>query len=141
MLLGESYLVLECASKEFTVYVIWTFINIVHHTIIWIIKMLLKYYFRYVKSLSITRFTALTTGSTGLSLKTWSDIILYHYSLDLKTLSLERVEILMRVIPNDQEVKAFKEYEKEKKPITALSEEDRFMITVSWLLILCFTQV
>ena len=52
-------------------------------------------------------------------------------------LTLERVEILMRVIPNEQEVKDLKEYEKDRKPIEALSDEDRFMLNVSfvWLLI------
>jgi len=55
------------------------------------------------------------------------------FSLDLKTLFLERVEILLRVVPNEQEVKAFKEYERDRKPLSLLSEEDRFMISVSRL--------
>lgn len=59
------------------------------------------------------------------------------FSLDLKVLSLECVEILLRIIPNEQEVKAFKEYEKEKKPIDQLADEDRFMINVSGLSLLC----
>ena len=42
--------------------------------------------------------------------------------LDVKTLSLDRVEILLRVSPNEQEVKAFKEYERERKPIDVLSD-------------------
>ena len=37
----------------------------------------------------------------------------------------------MRVVPNEEEVKAFKKYEKERKPFEALSDEDRFMISVS----------
>jgi hypothetical protein len=56
---------------------------------------------------------------------------LFLFSLDLKTLFVERVEILMRVVPNEQEVKAFKEYERDRKPTSLLSEEDRFMISVS----------
>ncbi len=59
------------------------------------------------------------------------DIILVLCSLDLKTLSLERVEILMRVVPNEKEVKAFREYEHEKKPMEVLSDEDKFMFAVS----------
>lgn len=52
-------------------------------------------------------------------------------SMDLQKLTLERVEILMRVIPNEQEVKAFKEFEKEKKNLDSLADEDRFMINLS----------
>lgn len=53
------------------------------------------------------------------------------HSLNLQTLSLDRVEILQRVIPNEQEVKAFKEYQREQKPIELLSDEDKFMMSVS----------
>ena len=52
-------------------------------------------------------------------------------NLDLKTLSLEKVEILMRIIPNEQEVKAFREYERERKPLEVLSDEDKFVHNVS----------
>lgn len=52
-------------------------------------------------------------------------------NLDLNTLSLERVEALLRVLPNDQEVKAFREYENDKRPIELLSEEDRFLILLT----------
>ncbi|KAI0214437.1 Formin-like protein [Lamellibrachia satsuma] len=51
-------------------------------------------------------------------------------SLDLKTLSLERVEILLRIIPNDQEMKLYRDYERDKKPVDVLSEEDKFMISL-----------
>ncbi|KAK2180878.1 hypothetical protein NP493_421g02041 [Ridgeia piscesae] len=51
-------------------------------------------------------------------------------SLDLKTLSLEKVEILQRVIPNDQEIKLYRDYERDKKPIDILSDEDKFMISL-----------
>lgn len=54
----------------------------------------------------------------------------FVFSLDLKLLSLEYVEILLRIIPNEQELKAFKEYEKEKKPLDQLADEDRFMMNV-----------
>ncbi|ESO06680.1 hypothetical protein HELRODRAFT_155739 [Helobdella robusta] len=49
-------------------------------------------------------------------------------TIDLQKLTLERVEILIRVMPNEQETKLFKEYEKDKKPLDMLSDEDRFMI-------------
>ncbi|XP_064648618.1 formin-like protein isoform X3 [Lineus longissimus] len=48
-------------------------------------------------------------------------------SFDLKILHLELVDILRRMIPNEKEVKAFKEYEKERKPINMLAEEDQFI--------------
>jgi len=58
-------------------------------------------------------------------------------SLDLKTLYLERVEILLRIVPNEQELKAYREYERERKPTSLLSEEDRFMICVS-IILFCY---
>ena len=61
----------------------------------------------------------------------------WHISLDLKTLYLERVEILLRIVPNEQELKAYREYERERKPTSLLSEEDRFMICVCIFLFLC----
>lgn len=57
-----------------------------------------------------------------------------HDSLDLKTLSVDQAEILMKVIPNEQEVKVFKDYEREKKPLEILSDEDKFMVAVSVLI-------
>ena len=59
-----------------------------------------------------------------------NDPYYYDFSLDLKTLSLERVEILQRIVPNDQEIKLYKEYERNKKPVEVLSDEDKFMINV-----------
>ena len=75
------------------------------------------------------------------------DFLLFKYSeinpcflqsLDLKTLSLERVEILLRVVPNEKEVKEFKQYEREKKPLAILSDEDKFIYSVS---LLCFLKL
>jgi len=63
--------------------------------------------------------------------------VVLHASLDLKTLYLERVEILLRIVPNEQELKAYREYERERKPTSLLSEEDRFMICVSIIVFLC----
>jgi len=63
-------------------------------------------------------------------------VLFVYNSLDLKALFLERVEILLRIIPNEQEVKAYKEYERDRKPTSLLSEEDRFMICVCIILLL-----
>ncbi|XP_021376267.1 formin-like protein CG32138 isoform X2 [Mizuhopecten yessoensis] len=48
-------------------------------------------------------------------------------SLDLKRLSLDMVDILLTIMPNDQEVKAYKQYERDRKPKERLTDEDRFM--------------
>lgn len=45
-------------------------------------------------------------------------------------LGAEHAEILLRVVPNDQEVKAYTEYENSRKPIDVLAEEDKFMLAV-----------
>lgn len=52
-------------------------------------------------------------------------------SLDLKTLGVESVELLQRMIPNDTEIKAYREYERERKPINQLTEEDQYMLQLS----------
>jgi hypothetical protein len=57
--------------------------------------------------------------------------VLDDCSFDLKTLSLESVEILTRMLPNEQEVKLLKDYEKDRKPIEVLADEDKFMLNVS----------
>lgn len=46
----------------------------------------------------------------------------------MKQLSLENVEILQKMIPTDQEIKAYKEYVSEKKEISLLTEEDKFVM-------------
>lgn len=47
--------------------------------------------------------------------------------LDLKQLSLENVELLQRMVPTEQETKAYREYVLEKKNINLLTEEDKFL--------------
>jgi len=49
-------------------------------------------------------------------------------SLDLKLLSLENVEILQRMVPTEQETKAYKEYVGSKKNVNLLTEEDKFLL-------------
>ena len=74
---------------------------------------------------------------TALLFKTFFKILRMFscYSLDLKTLSLERVEILLRVVPNEKEVKEFKQYERDRKSFEILSDEDKFIYSVRILLI------
>ncbi|XP_076360922.1 formin-like protein isoform X2 [Tachypleus tridentatus] len=52
-------------------------------------------------------------------------------ALDLKTLTQEYVEILLRMVPNEKEVKAYREYEKQKKPVDDLTDEDKFLLSLS----------
>ncbi|KAF7272584.1 hypothetical protein GWI33_014642 [Rhynchophorus ferrugineus] len=51
--------------------------------------------------------------------------------LDLKQLSLENVELLQRMVPTDQETKAYKEYIVEKKNVNLLTEEDKFLLQLT----------
>jgi len=51
--------------------------------------------------------------------------------LDLSVLSSELVEIILRVIPHDDEARAYREYVGEGKPVEVLAEEDKFMLSVS----------
>uniref|UniRef100_A0A672S318 Formin like 2 n=1 Tax=Sinocyclocheilus grahami TaxID=75366 RepID=A0A672S318_SINGR len=51
--------------------------------------------------------------------------------LDLRTLPVDFVECLMRFIPTEAELKVFRQYEKERKPLENLTDEDRFMVHFS----------
>ncbi|CAH0398189.1 unnamed protein product [Chilo suppressalis] len=52
-------------------------------------------------------------------------------NLDLKQLPLESVEILQRMVPTETEQKAYKEYVAEKKNISQLTEEDKFLMQLA----------
>lgn len=51
--------------------------------------------------------------------------------LDLKLLSLENVELLQRMVPTEQETKAYREYVAEKKNVNILTEEDKFLMQLT----------
>lgn len=53
-------------------------------------------------------------------------------ALDLKTFSLENVEILQRMLPTEQEAKAYRDYVSSKKNLELLTEEDRFIHRLSY---------
>jgi len=59
-----------------------------------------------------------------------SPLVLSH-RFDLKTLPVDFVECLMRFLPTENEVKVLRLYERERKPIENLSDEDRFMMQFS----------
>lgn len=52
-------------------------------------------------------------------------------NLDLKQISLENVEILQKMTPTEQEIKAYKEYTAEKKDTNLLTDEDKFMMQLT----------
>ncbi|EEC05107.1 conserved hypothetical protein, partial [Ixodes scapularis] len=52
-------------------------------------------------------------------------------NLDLKTVSQDCVDILLRMVPNDAETKAYREYEREKKSVDALTDEDKFLLQLT----------
>ncbi|KAK4025860.1 formin-like protein [Daphnia magna] len=59
------------------------------------------------------------------------DVIRAVNALDLKTFSLENVEILQRMLPTETEAKAYRDYAISKKNIDLLTEEDRFIYRLS----------
>uniref|UniRef100_A0A8C3KPW6 Formin like 3 n=1 Tax=Calidris pygmaea TaxID=425635 RepID=A0A8C3KPW6_9CHAR len=50
---------------------------------------------------------------------------------DLATLPVDFVECLMRFLPTEAEAKALRQYERERKPLEELADEDRFMLQFS----------
>ncbi|XP_039370606.1 formin-like protein 3 isoform X5 [Mauremys reevesii] len=53
------------------------------------------------------------------------------HTFDLQTLPVDFVECLMRFLPTEAEVKLLRQYEKERKPLEELADEDRFMLHFS----------
>ncbi|KAK1876066.1 Formin-like protein 2 [Dissostichus eleginoides] len=53
------------------------------------------------------------------------------HTFDLRTVRVDFVECLMRFLPTEAEVKLLRQYERDRKPLEALSDEDRFMMQFS----------
>lgn len=53
------------------------------------------------------------------------------FSFDLRTLPVDFVECLMRFQPTENEIKILRQFEKERKPLESLTDEDRFMMQFS----------
>ena len=51
--------------------------------------------------------------------------------MDLDTLPLESVEILAKLVPNEEELKKFKQFSADKKSVDSLPSNDRFIFEVS----------
>ncbi|MBN3302605.1 FMNL3 protein, partial [Amia calva] len=71
---------------------------------------------------------AITLRKAG---KTPEEICKAIQLFDLKTLPVDFVECLMRFLPTENEVKVLRQYEKERKPLESLTDEDRFMMQFS----------
>uniref|UniRef100_A0A668A305 Formin-like 2b n=1 Tax=Myripristis murdjan TaxID=586833 RepID=A0A668A305_9TELE len=52
-------------------------------------------------------------------------------TFDLRAVRVDFVECLMRFLPTEAEVKLLRQYERDRKPLEALSDEDRFMMQFS----------
>jgi len=50
---------------------------------------------------------------------------------DVRAVRVDFVECLMRFLPTEGEMKILRQYERDRKPLEALSEEDRFMMQFS----------
>ncbi|MEQ2209340.1 hypothetical protein XENOCAPTIV_028808 [Xenoophorus captivus] len=57
--------------------------------------------------------------------------VLLFDRFDLKALPVDFVECLMRFLPTEAEVKVLRQYERERRPLDQLAEEDRFMLLFS----------
>uniref|UniRef100_A0A3Q4BZ86 Uncharacterized protein n=1 Tax=Mola mola TaxID=94237 RepID=A0A3Q4BZ86_MOLML len=53
------------------------------------------------------------------------------HTFDLRTIRVDFVECLMRFLPTEAEMKLLRQYERDRKPLEALSDEDRFMMQFS----------
>lgn len=68
---------------------------------------------------------------------TWSFHCLIYFMcvpvsrFDLRTLPVDFVECLMRFQPTENEIKILRQFEKERKPVESLTDEDRFMMQFS----------
>uniref|UniRef100_A0AAV2LBM3 Formin-like 2b n=1 Tax=Knipowitschia caucasica TaxID=637954 RepID=A0AAV2LBM3_KNICA len=52
-------------------------------------------------------------------------------TFDLRSVRVDFVEVLMRFLPTESEVKILRQFERERKPVEHLSPEDRFMLQFS----------
>lgn len=60
----------------------------------------------------------------------WRDHVC-DFRFDLKALPVDFVECLMRFLPTEAESKLMRQYERERRPLDQLAEEDRFMLFFS----------
>ncbi|XP_023256990.1 formin-like protein 2 [Seriola lalandi dorsalis] len=71
---------------------------------------------------------AITLRKVG---KTPEEICKAIQIFDLRTLPVDFVECLMRFQPTENEIKILRQFEKERKPLESLTDEDRFMMQFS----------
>ncbi|MBN3307461.1 FMNL3 protein, partial [Amia calva] len=71
---------------------------------------------------------AITLRKAG---KSTEEICKAIHTFDLKALPVDFVECLMRFLPTEAEVKVMRQYERDRRPLDQLAEEDRFMLYFS----------
>ncbi|MBN3294457.1 FMNL3 protein, partial [Polypterus senegalus] len=71
---------------------------------------------------------AITLRKAG---KNTEEICKAIHTFDLKALPIDFIECLMRFLPTEAEVKLLRQYERDRKPLEDLAEEDRFMLHFS----------
>ena len=52
-------------------------------------------------------------------------------NFDMHLLAQDYVEVLLRIVPSEEEIKKYKEYDRDKKPLEVLTDEDKFLLQVS----------
>lgn len=78
--------------------------------------------------LLICHFAAISRRKLDMSIDA---VIQAINNLDLKQISLENVEILQKMTPTEQEVKAYREYTNDRKDPNLLTDEDKFMLQLA----------
>jgi formic-like protein len=58
------------------------------------------------------------------------DVVLALNNFDMQVLAQDYVEVLLRIMPSEEEIKKYKEYDREKKPVDVLTDEDKFLLQV-----------
>merc|ERR1719245_2771253 len=55
------------------------------------------------------------------------DLIKAINSLDIETVNEEAIELLQRMVPNEEEIKAYRNFDAARKEVNELTEEDKVM--------------
>ena len=55
-------------------------------------------------------------------------------NFDMNRLRQDYIEVLLRIMPGEEEIKKYKDYDREKRPVDVLTDEDKFLLQVGWKL-------
>lgn len=59
------------------------------------------------------------------------EVIRAMNQFDSSSMTIEQMEILLRMLPNPQEIQAYREYEREGRSISDMTDEDKFLLQIS----------